>query len=177
MRFHDFWGTCENQPMFTEDSEDKPNYTPVSRSIYFLVFCALPSSFQNLAHIQPRTAPHWISPPVRACTFLQLWVLGVCQRRRICSCARATPLPAPGACCLTWILLLHSVISGKKYGSENWEFMRWYREMGKGKVVTLHRSLGCRKRRVNMQRRRWKTARIWAVLALTCWDLRLGTKV
>lgn len=124
MRFHDFWGTCENQPMFTEDSEDKPNYTPVSRSIYFLVFCALPSSFQNLAHIQPRTAPHWISPPVRACTFLQLWVLGVCQRRRICSCARATPLPAPGACCLTWILLLHSVISGKKYGSENWEFMR-----------------------------------------------------
>ena len=47
MHFHDFWGTCENQSTFIEDSEDKPNYTPVSRSICFLVFCAQPSCFRK----------------------------------------------------------------------------------------------------------------------------------
>lgn len=50
---------------------------------------------------------------------------------------------------------------------------RWAR----GKMVTLHGSLGWRKQRVNVQQQCWRKAGIWAVLALTCWDLRLGSKV
>lgn len=56
MHFHDFWGTCENQSMFIGDSEDKPNYTPDSRSICFLVFCALPSRFRKPGQRTARTA-------------------------------------------------------------------------------------------------------------------------
>lgn len=122
VHFHDFWGTCENQPKFTEDSENKPNYSPDSRSIYFLVFRALPSCFRKPG---PHTARDCLPgsrhgyEPARSCMFLQLQVLGICQHRRISSCARATRRSAR---CLTWILLLRCVILGRgRKGSGNWE--------------------------------------------------------
>lgn len=168
-----FLGDLWESIQFTEDSEDKLNYTPAQSSRYSLVFCTLPFCFRNSGQVQPRIA----SLDLGMSTFLQLRVLGICQRGWICSGTGATLLPAPGACCLTWILPL-------QFGAEkrvrnlgignSWDGTgRWAR----GKVITLHGSLEGRKQRVNVQQQCWKKAGIWAVLALTCWDLRLGSKV
>lgn len=153
--FPRFLGDLWESIQFTEDSADKLNYTRAQSSRYFLVFCVLSAS-ETLAHVQPRIA----SLDLGMSTFLQLRVLGICQHGWICSGTGATPLPAPGARCLSWILPLRFGANKRRvrnlWIANSWgDTRRWARR----KVVTLHGSLGWRKQRVNVQQQCWKKSR------------------
>lgn len=137
---------------------------------WYFVRCL--SASETLAQVQPRIA----CLDLGMSTFLQLWVLGICQHGCICFGTGATPLPAPAA----WPGYCRYDLGQKKKGSETHEL--WINEMthGSGQGRRWLHSMGVLvggSRGLMCSSNAGKKAGIWAVLALTCWDLRLGTKV